>query len=122
MIIEQIFDAPKNRPICGLPDGTYDVWVEGEPQPAWYQVPIPVDASRIITAAEFRDRFSPAELAGISALAYSGTGDVGAQLLLLKVATNRDGIDLGSADVIAGLDYLVGKNKITGARKLEILV
>jgi hypothetical protein len=122
MIIEKLSEAPANRPVCGLPDGTYDVWLDGEAQPSWYQAPQPVDASRIISAAEFRDRFTPAELAAISALAYAGTGDVGAQLLLLKVATNRDGIDLGSADVIAGLDYLVGKNKITGARKLEILV
>mgnify|MGYP003456994303 FL=1 len=121
MIIEKLSEAPANRPVCGLPDGTYDVWLDGEAQPSWYQAPQPVDASRIISAAEFRDRFTPAELAAISALAYAGTGDVNAQMLLLKVATNRDGINLDTADVIAGLDYLVTKNKITAARKLEIL-
>lgn len=120
MIVNKISDAPANRPIRGLPDGTYEVWAEGEQQPAWYQAPV-ASAAKVISAAEFRDRFTPAELAGISALAYSGTGDTNAQLLLLKVATNRDGIDLNSAEVIAGLDYLISKGKFTAQRKLEIL-
>ena len=81
----------------------------------------PAPSSIIISAAEFRDRFTSAELLGISTLAYSGTGDSFIQLLLLKVSTNLDGIDLASADVIAGLDYLITKGKITTARKLEIL-
>ena len=83
--------------------------------------PVPAPPSIIISAAEFRDRFTSAELLGISTLAYSGTGDPAVQLLLLKVATNRDGIDLASADVIAGLDYLISKGKLLAGRKAEIL-
>ena len=83
--------------------------------------PASVPSSVIISAAEFRDRFTSAELLGISTLAYSGTGDPAVQLLLLKVATNRDGIDLASADVIAGLDYLISKGKLLAGRKAEIL-
>jgi hypothetical protein len=118
--VNNISEAPANRPICGLSNGTYEVWAEGEPQPAWYQAPVAFTA-KIISAAEFRDRFTLAELAGISALAYSGTGDSGAQLLLLKVATNRDGIDLDSSDVVGGLDYLIGKSALLARRKAEIL-
>ena len=83
--------------------------------------PAPAPTTVIISAAEFRDRFTSAELLGISTLAYSGTGDPAIQLLLLKVATNRDGIDLASADVIAGLDYLIAKGKLLAGRKTEIL-
>jgi len=77
--------------------------------------------TRRIPASDFRDRFTPAELAGVSMLAYSGDGDVVAQLLLLKVATNRDGIDLDSPETIGGVDYLISKGKLAATRKVEIL-
>lgn len=41
MIVQKLTDAPKNRPVCGLPNGTFNVWAAGEPQPDWYQVPQP---------------------------------------------------------------------------------
>ena len=100
-------------------DGTATIYEAGDTLPA--DLAASLAPPRIISAAEFRDRFTPTELAGISALAYSGTGDVPAQLLLLKVATNRDGIDLSSADVVGGLDYLISKGKLTAPRKAEIL-
>ncbi len=100
-------------------DGTATLYEAGDPLPA--DIAARVSPPRSLSAAEFRDRFTPVELAGISALAYSGTGDVPAQLLLLKVATNRDGIDLDSADVVGGLDYLVSRGKLTAPRKTEIL-
>ena len=120
MIVNSISEAPANRAVRGLPDGTYEVWAKGEPQPAWYQEPVD-SAAKVISAAEFRDRFTSAELFGITTLAYAGTGDPAVQLLLLKVTTNHDGIDLASADVRAGLDYLITKGKITPTRKVEIL-
>lgn len=83
--------------------------------------PAPAPMPRLISAAEFRDRFTAAELAATSALAYSSTGDVPAQLLLLKVSTNRDGIDLDSAETVGGLDYLISKGKLTSQRKADIL-
>jgi hypothetical protein len=33
-------DVPANRPVCRLPDGKYEAWLEGEPKPAWYQSPV----------------------------------------------------------------------------------
>jgi hypothetical protein len=97
-------------------DGMVDVYDSADERPT-----VVTTLPRLIDAAEFRDRFTAAELAGVSALAYSGAGDVGAQLLLLRVATNRDGIDLDSADVIAGVDYLISKGKLAASRKAEIL-
>lgn len=99
-------------------DGTATIYEAGDTLPA--DLAASLAPPRIISAAEFRARFTPAELASISALAYSGTGDVGAQLLLLRVSTNRDGIDLDSADVVGGLDYLISKGKLTALRKAEI--
>lgn len=81
----------------------------------------PLTSNRSIPASDFRDRFTAAELAGVSMLAYSGTGDVNTQLLVLKVSTNRDGIDLDAAETIGGLDYLVTKAILTNARKAVIL-
>lgn len=100
-------------------DGTATLYEAGDTLPADL-APQPFSTRRI-DAAAFRDRFTPAELAGVTALAYGGTGDVSAQLLLLKVATNRDGIDLDDAETIGGLDYLVSRGKITAPRKVEIL-
>lgn len=76
---------------------------------------------RNITPEQFRDRFTAAELAGITSLAYSGTGDATVQIMLLKATSATEGIDLGSAEVISGLDYLVSKGKLTAARKAEVL-
>jgi hypothetical protein len=100
-------------------DGTATLYEAGDTLPA--DLVAQPAFPRRIDAAAFRDRFTPAELAGVTALAYGGTGDVPAQLLLLKVATNRDGIDLDDAETIGGLDYLISKGKITAPRKVEIL-
>lgn len=78
-------------------------------------------APRIVPAWQFRDRFTHAELSGITHLAYSGTGDAVAQLLLLKVATSTEGVNLDSPEVAAGLDYLVGKGVLAPARAAEVL-
>ena len=80
-----------------------------------------VPGERRIPASEFRARFTDAELAGVSMLAYGGTGDATAQVMLLKISTASEGIDLDSAPVIAGLDYLVAKGKLEAGRKAEIL-
>lgn len=81
----------------------------------------PAPPVRRVTAAEFRDRFTLSEQAAITSLAYTGGGDVTAQVLLMRLATNRDGIDLDAAETVAGLDYLVSKDVIAAGRLAEIL-
>jgi hypothetical protein len=73
----------------------------------------------IIPAYIFRDRFTEAELIAINALAYSGNAE--AQLLLLKVSTATDGIDLASKSVADGLNYLVSVGAITSDRLPALL-
>lgn len=78
--------------------------------------------ARRLSATEFRDRFTSAELAGITSLAYGGEGDATAQVLLLKVTTaGGGGIDLASPEVVGGLEYLVAKGRLSAARASEIL-
>jgi hypothetical protein len=87
-------------------------------------VPLPSDAPilkpvAIVQAYVFRDRFTEGELMAINSLAYSG--DSMAQLLLLKVSTATDGIDLASQSVADGLNYLVSVGAIASDRLLSIL-
>ena len=74
---------------------------------------------RVIPASEFRDRFTQTELAGVLSAAYSG--DVNCQLLLLKVQTNTDGIQLDSTDTVQGIGYLESINVLTAERAAQIL-
>lgn len=83
--------------------------------------PMSTPSEHRIPAHVFRDRFTSAELAGITGLAYSGTGDATVQLLLLKIATASEGIPLDSAETVGGLDYLVSKGRLAAGRKMEIL-
>lgn len=99
-------------------DGTATLYDPGDTLPP-DMAPMPMP--RLLTPAEFRARLTDAELAGITMLAYSGTGDAPAQVLLAKVSTASEGIDLDSASVRAGLDYLVGRGRLTAARVAEIL-
>lgn len=100
-----------------LPDGKwrgYETEAELPPEPV-------VAEQRIVAAHEFRDRFTAAELGAIVNRAYSGTGDVNAQLLLLKVQTAVGGINLDSPEVIGGLDYLVSVGVIPAEAKARVL-
>jgi hypothetical protein len=74
---------------------------------------------RIIPVWKFRDRFTTAEIDAILNLVYSGDSVV--RLLMLKLQTASDGIDLDSADVINGMDYLVSKSVLTQARSNAII-
>lgn len=71
---------------------------------------------KVITSYEFRDRFTQSELIAINRLAFIGDGDDYAILLLQKVNTATDGIDLTSQSVIDGLSYLAFKGCITPER------
>lgn len=43
----KLSDAPANRPVCRLPDGKYEAWLEGEPKPSWYQAPVPAGVDEV---------------------------------------------------------------------------
>lgn len=110
-------DALKPAPLLceSQPDGKWKCYVTPDELPP-APVPAPVN---IIPVSAFRDRFTPPELMGVTALAYAG--DTNMQYLLLKLQTNTDGVDLLSAEVIGGVTYLEGKGVLTPARKAEIL-
>ena len=75
----------------------------------------PTPPQRIVTAQEFRDRFTQTELLGMLASADSGL-----RMLLLKIQTNSAGIDLLSSEVQQGLTYLVSKSLIVAGRPAQI--
>lgn len=73
----------------------------------------------VVTASDFRDRFTSAELINILAAAYGG--DTTAQLLLLKIQTNSTGVDLRIDETIQGVQYLVSIGAISSDRATAIL-
>jgi hypothetical protein len=77
--------------------------------------PVP---GQIITPREFLARFTPAEKTGIYTAAMTDV-EV-AQVKDEMVASEH--IDLCDPDLAAGLDVLVAKSLLTGARKTELLV
>ena len=64
---------------------------------------------------QFMVLFTAAEQAAIVASA-----DTQVKLFLL-MATGADGLDLGNAEVVAGIEYLASLGLITAARATEIL-
>ena len=78
-----------------------------------------VATPRIIPTADYIDRFTAAEQLAITTLAYAGSGDAQAVLLLLKTQT-RPEIDLDAQTLIAGLDYLVSKGALASGRPTQI--
>lgn len=75
---------------------------------------------RVIPTVDFRSRFADAEMDAIMSLAYSGTGDVTARRILLKLQTRSD-IDLDDQRVIDGMAYWVSKGIMTQERANAIL-
>lgn len=80
--------------------------------------PPPAPRQSTITAAMFRDRFTVAEMDAVLALSYGG--DAVARRLLLKLQTQTS-INLDSAELMAGLDYLVTAGTLTAARVNEVV-
>lgn len=76
----------------------------------------PVARPRQITPKEFRDLFSPAELAAIIASA-----DIDVRVLLYKISTTGNSVDLDSPEVKAGLQHLQSKSLLTDTRRVAIL-
>ena len=118
-----------------IPDRSTDVvppdasgWPAGQ-RPNWtghawtyldYPPPPPPPAPRRIAVADFRARFTDAEMAAIVSLAYSGAGDVTAAMLLLKIQTSNE-IDLTAPEVTAGMAYLIARGCLAACRAAEIL-
>jgi hypothetical protein len=71
-----------------------------------------------IPAWEFRDSFTQDELVQIVNAAYDG--DVQCRLLLLKIQTATDGVDLNGDSAIDGLTYLNNIGIIANGRINEI--
>lgn len=114
LLPSEITDA--DRPFVyahGNADGTVTLYYEGEPRPVRNDPPPP--PSKWVSAQQFRDAFTTAELAGILASA-----DANVRLLVFKIQTNRDGFDLLSADVQGGLAYLVSKGLLAAGRPAQI--
>ena len=74
---------------------------------------------RIVSVSDFRSRFDFTETDAILDMAYGG--DKIARHVLLKLQTADAGVNLDSADVVHGLDYLVAKNILSPKRKEAIL-
>lgn len=112
----QVTDA--DRPFLlavGHADGTVTLYYEGDELPALPVVP--ETPTRYISAADYRARFTDAELAAI----VSST-DAGVKLLLLKVSTcPPEGVDLLSPTVAGGLAYLVSEGILTADRTAQIV-
>jgi hypothetical protein len=98
-------------------DGQAVVYEPGDDLPA-HLAALTAPIVRTITPGEFRDRFTAAEQAAFTTLAFGG--DQNAQAIMLKLSTSLE-VDLDSPTVAAGLDYLVSKGVISAARKAEIL-
>lgn len=104
---------------------------ESTPQPreVWINGPIEVvvrtgadmeqqqESDRYVTAEQFRDRFTIAELDGF--LVEQQT-DIKVAEFLLLVGTASGPFSLDRQDVIDGLDYLVGNGLLTADRPAQI--
>lgn len=81
--------------------------------------PVPVDApGTLLTPAEFRARFTDAELLAFVRLSRS---DEMAGLLMLRLSTASDGLDLASDSVHRSLDYLTARGVLTAERAQAIM-
>ena len=74
-------------------------------------------ADRYVTAEQFRDRFTAAELLAISA---AGQTDAMVAFSLAKLGTASGTFSLDRQDVIDGLNYLVSKGLIAANRPEKI--
>lgn len=90
---------------------------EGVWNPASLAFDPPPPAPRTLTPSTFKQRFTLAERTAIRA---AGATDMVIADYLDILATARD-VDLNDANVVAGLDYMVGQALITASRKDEIL-
>lgn len=73
---------------------------------------------RILTISQYRNRFTEAEQVAVLQAAYSG--NTNCQVLLMKMQTTTDGINLDSESVINGLAYLTSIGILKDGRAVEI--
>lgn len=102
---------------------------ESTPQPreVWINGPIEIvvrtgadmqqTADRYVTAEQFRDRFTAAELLAISA---AGQTDAMVAFFLAKLGTTSVPFSLDRQDVIDGLNYIVSKGLLDPNRPEKI--
>lgn len=113
----RLIDVPASALLVQMQsDGTALAYFEGDELPLQPPNPPPVP-TRFVTAQEYRQRFSQAEL-----LALLASTDAGVKLLVLKVSTAPpEGIDLLSQTVSQGLAYLVAQGILAPARPAQIV-
>ena len=115
----RLVDSPKNAPpeavLCSPADGgRWRVYLPGDADIPQFLTSPPEPAAVTLTAQQFRDRFTDAELA-----AMVSSTDTGVKLLVLKVQT-ADPFPMDNATVQAGLDYLVSKKILTAERRAVV--
>lgn len=98
----------------------YLQWIENGGVPEYFEEVETINLPHIISALDFRDRFTTNELMAMCNAAYVG-GNTMCQLLLLKVQTANSGIHLDSPETISGVNYLASIGIITTERIPEIL-
>lgn len=93
-----------------------DAWRRQEPIPDLQELAaLPALAEVVtVTAQQFRDRFTDAELAAMLASA-----DMGVKILVLKIQT-ADPFPMDRPSVQQGLDYLVSKGILTEPRRAAV--
>lgn len=74
-------------------------------------------ADRYVTAEQFRDRFTDAELLAIS---EAGQTDKMVAFFLTKLGTTSEQFSLDRQDVIDGLNYIVSKGLLNSNRPAKI--
>ena len=71
-----------------------------------------------VTSQQFRDRFTEAETESILVLAQT---DINVSLLLFKLQTTSEYLNLENQTLINGIDYLVSKGLLTRNKANAIL-
>jgi len=96
-------------------DGQWDVFEPGDehllPPP-----PPPAPPSRLISVQEFRSRFTDLEQA-----ATVTSANAGVKVLVFKLSTRLEPVNLDDQQVIAGVDLLIAQGILSPARKAAIL-
>lgn len=105
------WDALCSRPVA---DG-WEYWRQDEAAPDW-AVPPPAPPQRLISVQEFRSRFTNLEQA---ATVTSLNAEV--KVLVFKLSTRLEPVDLDDPQVIAGVDLLIAQGITTPVRKAAIL-
>lgn len=118
--ITRLLDGVKFAQDDSLPEfQAYSAWLALGNAPELVQEP--VIEPRWITLDEFMARVTDEELSALATLAYQGEGDAIARMLLVKIQTRINPLDLNSPTLAQGLYYCATKGAWPMARVGEML-